>query len=184
MNEQRKQAHQVCAMLEAFGFNVMVSGGYPRDLFYGETPKDVDIAVYNIGDKTTELATITEVFRKAGWLTHEFLNAPSLSEPSEKHIFTVLKLEHDVDVICFNPDITTEREVLDTYDYNINQFVATWQDLIYDLPPGILFKGEDGGVLRRLNDSDTIRETRAQKMEDYANRVGWLVDADSHKVAK
>lgn len=112
-----------------------ICGGFARDLFYGDTPKDMDICVYKcsqLGMRIEEDGSAMHMSFDQGKVYHlieelrglvrEVVTYPRYeTEQTEERLIGVIKLpELDVDIILYNVD--SRDGVLDAFDCNLSQF--------------------------------------------------------------
>ena len=147
-----------------------VAGGYPRDLANGLTPRDCDIVAYGFGSS----AAIYEFQQR---LSNFVLGLGVYSTEScgseyvNNRIEGVVKTTEDIDIILWNPEHQTVQDVIDNFDFNINQYimVQTFSGVYI-----ARFKGMVFGVLHQLRNSDVTPE-RKSKMIYHALLMDWKV---------
>ncbi len=137
------------ARLLELGFKSVIAGGFARDTFFGLEPKDCDIVVY--GDNTDKLeeALNLGVWDRTGdsFFARKVSGPLRLEDPlfqggtwcdmygtmnqdaeASDRIIGVMQLPHkNIDVIVYT-DCDEAQDVIDNFDFNINQF-AMYQDL-------------------------------------------------------
>ncbi len=140
--------------LAELGFSSVIAGGFARDLFFGLEPKDCDIIIYgsnadefpgqltvgkfepNPNDdgifgvpglvKVSEaLRTSEEIFQGGVWM--DMYGTIKAGVEISDRVIGVYQLAHKhIDVIVYE-DCESALEVVDNFDFNINQF-AMYQD--------------------------------------------------------
>lgn len=124
MLHEEQLIQQLFKKMETLLFDFAVLGGYPRDIHFGRTPKDLDICVYNYTPHDIADNKFTAML--GGWLyqnkitvvRHYSESCASASGDSRVHM--VWTLSCGVDIIFWNAK--TKTEVLQNFDFNINQF--------------------------------------------------------------
>lgn len=154
--------------LRATGFQCAIVGGYPRDHYFGRTPKDADIVVYGLNDTSYDLVYQWErVMSGCNMLLDIELAESSMTEAIR--VQEVFKLSGNIDVIFMKPDYDTLTKVLESFDHNICQFV-----LRDDNVPE--FVGSNFGVLTCNEErADPITTKRRAHIQSIAKEVGWVV---------
>lgn len=155
----------VIRKLEQLGFQFSILGGYPRDLAAGRTPKDMDICVYSIN-------TRGDMYNLRAWLEESLLLKDTYEESSasasgDRNVQDVYTLTCGIDIIFWKCD--TEREVLDGFDFNINQYKLV--DLHEET--GIEFLGDSMGDLVPIRELSELSSARVDHMIDIAKQIGW-----------
>ncbi len=140
--------------LAELGFSSVIAGGFARDLFFGLEPKDCDIIIY--GSNADEfpvqlcdgkydytegnadffgvpgrvkvadaLRTSEEIFQGGVWM--DMYGTIKAGVEISDRVIGVYQLAHKhIDVIVYE-DCESALEVVDNFDFNINQF-AMYQD--------------------------------------------------------
>jgi hypothetical protein len=134
----------------------LVAGGYVRDMYFQNLPKDVDVFV-------ADLEHVTHILNELGVSFQEF----SVYNDTETNRFTGVIKIGDIDIIGISEDAYSPLDQVRRYfDYNINQFA-----LINGKPT---FVGEDFGRLTRASDELCTPE-RAAHINSIAVKVNWDV---------
>lgn len=120
--DQVIQAMDLRDKLEALGFSVVIGGGFARDVYFGEPPKDIDIVVAArtwpdpIGDVKGALEHL-EVTAQA---FHVYNGA------SSDRLIGGFKCVGSVDVVVY--DIRDALDAPNHFDFNLNQFLLKGAD--------------------------------------------------------
>lgn len=120
----------IIAELRAAGFVAGIAGGYARDLYYGVTPKDVDVVITHpdgIDD--------SEFFEKAKELTGKLATLGYRSDIHEAYMqheesptfkpderLSCVLTSQGADFIFYERG-TCLKDIIDEFDFNVNQFV-------------------------------------------------------------
>ena len=119
MIHETQNFRAIVELLERHKLDFAVLGGYPRDLFHGFAPKDLDICVF--GYNSFDICVAERVCTELG--ERGFVEAMHLENGSARNdasVSLVLTLKGDIDVIFWNA--CTKEEVLQLFDFNFNQF--------------------------------------------------------------
>lgn len=115
---------RVPQIMEDYGYNYVIAGGYARDRFYGRTPKDMDVWVLN--PRVRDVLCLERALRVEFPHDVEFLPMYNSEfgddNPNTACIEGVFKVQ-DVDIIITNEKADTTLALLDRFDCNINRFV-------------------------------------------------------------
>ena len=142
-------------LLKELGISYAIAGGYARDTYYGVVPKDKDIIIVSLEDEQLEAL---EDF------LNPLLDIEKLAEDYDNsRIIKIWQLKGDIDVI-YNSANTLE-EAIDTFDYNINQYVMVEDRAV--------FLGSNEGTLVQLNPK--VTEHRKEYMITKAKELEWKV---------
>jgi hypothetical protein len=101
-------------ILDAAGAEYVVAGGYARDLFWHCTPRDVDIWIISAPESL-----------RYTLMSFGFIEVPTAMDDYNDccdlpRVDKVYKWQ-DVDVILTPDHVSTERDIIDTFDFPINQ---------------------------------------------------------------
>lgn len=99
--------------LQALGFNVVIAGGFCRDVYFSEPPKDMDIIVAG-----AEMESIDAALTSLG-VVHQGFHM--YNEASGDRIIGGFKCEGNVDIVLYN--VATALTAVEYFDFNLNQFV-------------------------------------------------------------
>ena len=156
--------------LDRSGVLWSVAGGYPRDLANGLTPRDCDIVLFGFGSSPAIYQFeqgLVDFVHSLGIYSAETCGA----EYENPRIGGVIKTTENIDLISWSPEHQTVKDVVDNFDYNINQYIMA-RGLSGEYL--IRFQGLDFGVLQQLRNSDVTPE-RKSKMIEHALRMDWKV---------
>jgi hypothetical protein len=154
----------ITKILELYNIDAIVAGGYPRDLAFGEIPKDMDIFVVDFN-------SVLDLCDSLNIRYTLFENYESTGETNR--FGRVLKIG-DVDIIeCATHIEHPINQVLDLFDYNINQWC-----LINDKP---VFVGQNFGTLERAS-KECVTEKRIQYITKKAIKRGWNVKTTNDRL--
>lgn len=144
---------------------VVIVGGYARDMYFGITPKDIDVCVVPVGHHK-------EFLHKAKSVLSQFLvnfevfagYASTNNQQFDEMLFCVLRAyAEDMQVDFLISKLPSVQAYVDAFDYNLNQYVAV--GFGNKLIP--LYAGEDDNditVCRELINlrTDTVPERKAK----------------------
>lgn len=110
-------ALDLAAKLEALGFSVVIAGGFARDVYFQEPPKDLDIVIGVDG-----LAEPMEAVKQALILLEVTAQGFHMyNESSDDRIVGGFKCVGNVDVVLYR--VKEATSAVDFFDFNLNQFV-------------------------------------------------------------
>lgn len=174
----------VLAVHSGFEFRAALVGGAVRDAYHGieQGPlSDQDVAVFG-AEANAALPEIEEAMRNAGYT--EKARFSDSGEYADGQIWLVVKYEHSrypqVDLL-FHPLADTIEDVLDTFDYNINQFAAVYaepevNEVLTAYYHGRLTERLPGQQpLGVLQSNVPVDAARTAKMVRIADALGWAV---------
>jgi len=119
-----EQVTEVCRMLAAEGYDFVVAGGFARDTAAGVPPKDADICVYGGTLRNAFMANLPDYmfnWAESNGLTHsKAYSYGSGGSDFDERIDGVVKLGQ-VDIIFYH-EAHSWQEIVDKFDFNINQF--------------------------------------------------------------
>jgi hypothetical protein len=158
-----------------------VCGGYPRDIKHGVKPNDLDIVIYGFNPEDKSALASFEVLYNF-LIEHDLLlqqPTPNFELPAKKEasdydaddrVLEVVKLNCHVDLIVMIPSYESLKEVISTFDFNINQYV-------FSISRGYTtFLGENEGTLRYTRDFDLEHmDRREAHIKAKAVSFGWDV---------
>lgn len=175
MLHEEQLIQQLFLKMETLLFDFAVLGGYPRDIHFGRTPKDLDICVYNYHPYDIAEEQFTRMLRD--WLYSKdigltiYHEGDSASASGDSRVHMVWTLSCGVDIIFWNAE--TKWEVLKNFDFNINQFEldTTTGEVTRRLGvPGI---DTELVMLRDLFQYNDNPEDRILHVMQIAKEVGW-----------
>lgn len=122
----------VLKLIKQHTFGCVVAGGYCRDTFFGVTPKDIDICVYDFyPDDYAEGVLLQSLQHELDKLGVGFTNISSQFDEgcadeeyivNDARVYEVWKLaELNVDIILYN-GCNNFMDVVSKFDFNLNQF--------------------------------------------------------------
>lgn len=123
-------ANVLLAGLRRAGFAAGVMGGYARDTFFGRVPKDIDIcvAVGPIRDEDAEviISKLSNVLFEIAYENKFYgLNRQVMGmyndHASDRACGVVQYPDHGIDIIFYR-DCNTVPDIINSFDFNINQF--------------------------------------------------------------
>ncbi|CBZ41996.1 nucleotidyltransferase [Pseudomonas phage phi15] len=108
--------------LEALGFSVVIAGGFCRDVYFGEPPKDIDIVVAgaNREDPMASVALALATLEVTCQAFHVYNGA------SSDRLIGGFKCTGNVDVVVY--DIRDALDSPEHFDFNLNQFMLKGAD--------------------------------------------------------
>lgn len=108
--------------LEALGFSVVIAGGFARDVYFNEPPKDIDIVVAMGGIEEPMLAVgkALELLNVTCVPFHMYNGA------SEDRIIGGFKCTGNVDVVLY--EVRNALHSTYYFDFNLNQFLLKGDD--------------------------------------------------------
>ena len=167
---------RVLGLLVTAGIPHKIMGGYPRDLYLGEEPKDCDIAVF--GTTPQEVAKLGNELEACGLIKEAHIGSTSMG--GDARLIAVYGLIACIDIICWQPNYRTWLDVAQEFDFNLNMFVMQQMGKcpllgIDQYEPQ--FVGDNFGTLE-FQRSNTISELRLAKMQAKARDFHWEVDED------
>lgn len=115
--DQVIQALDMAAKLEALGFSVVVAGGFCRDVYFQEPPKDLDIVVAVAGE-VSPMESVKGALEVLG-VTH--IGFHMYNESTDDRIVGGFKCVGNVDIVLY--DIKRAVNSPDYFDFNLNQFI-------------------------------------------------------------
>lgn len=139
-----------------------IAGGFARDLFYGVTPKDIDVVIVGQPD----MYAIEDALKQAGYILTRSDGSEGVSGGdavwTEVHQFEhPYKLSID---LLFSAQETV-LDAIDTFDCNLNQFMLRNGAPIY--------LGGSNAVLKFMGAS--VSADRRAYIQDKARNLGWVV---------
>ena len=112
-------ALDIAAKLEALGFSVVIAGGFARDVYFQEPPKDLDIV---IGVGSLKAGEEMEAVKQALALLEVTAQGFHMyNESTDDRIVGGFKCVGNVDVVLYR--VKEATAAVDCFDFNLNQFV-------------------------------------------------------------
>jgi len=135
LTDLKHNLNVVCDLLDKVGCKYTVAGGFARDLYFGVTPKDVDIIIYKNPQHGAGLFSYEELPESISSYIEDVLDVPNCytclayhlqegntNQTTSDRLDMVFKMPGTgVDVIFYNK-CDTEQDVVDNFDCNLNQF--------------------------------------------------------------
>lgn len=101
--------------LEDLGFSVVIAGGFARDVYFQEPPKDLDIIVAVSGRESMEsVEKALELANVVNQMFHMY------NARSDDRLIGGFKCAGNIDVILYN--IGNAQQAPEHFDFNLNQF--------------------------------------------------------------
>lgn len=119
---QLKVALGLANDLRDIGYSVIIAGGFARDVYFDEPPKDIDIVVasQSIHDDPSEAhRALSHVLDQ---LLIEHVGFRMYSESVSDRLVGGFKCVGNLDVVLY--DVKEATEAVDAFDFNLNQFVV------------------------------------------------------------
>ncbi|WCD55425.1 hypothetical protein LABOLPEG_00023 [Pseudomonas phage phi 21A] len=157
--EQVIQALDLKVRLEALGFSVIIAGGFARDVYFMEPPKDLDIVVAGASMEDVRYALDTL----------DVIHVPFhvYNGASSDRLLGGCKCVGNVDVVVY--DVRTAAEAPLHFDFNINQFVVLGSD--FDTAYAV-YAGETNWHDLEAVRTDFSQERRNKMHEKWLN-LSW-----------
>jgi len=148
-----------------------VAGGWCRDVNQQQKPKDIDIIVSNWDYISKGQHDELDVFVK-DYLETDHTKTTDDDAYEGGRLKRVLTLKGGIDIIFWSPEYKTVEDVVDAFDFNINQFMLSTMG-------EIVFMGENKGVLHVTVDRLTeLSMARLDKMRGKATDLGWDISEE------
>lgn len=172
-------------LAQEIGFGVALVGGAVRDTYFKrKEPSDYDIAVWGdmFAANTVEVALEAAGYELARMdIASEYdLEANPGGDDLSKY-YWISQFSHpvysDVDVLSFGGRTKTLEDVLNQFDFNINQFAVQFDDISISEVQTAYYGGTTSlaaEILLRLPMSTANRE-RTDHIIEIAESVGWTV---------
>lgn len=170
MIHQKSEVQELMDKMRELLFDFAILGGYPRDLAMGREPKDLDICVYNYHPTDTAEIKFSKILQS--WLEERNMIREAYDEhhPSAQQdcrVYHVVSLHCGVDIIFWDAD--TKWEVINNFDFNINQYeLALSAD---NFTP--IYHGNNHGILQFVRPHDDLTQERVDKITGIADSLGW-----------
>lgn len=170
MIHQQPEVKELMQKMRELLFDFAILGGYPRDIANNRTPKDMDICVYNYHPTDRAEIMFASMLRK--WLEEKDMIREAYDEhhPSatgDNRVYHVVSLHCGVDIIFWNAQ--TKWEVINNFDFNINQYELAVSDDNYTP----VYHGNNHGVLGYIRPHDDLSQERVDHVVDIADSLGW-----------
>lgn len=126
MSVTKTQVETALALVEdlrSHGYSVVIAGGFARDVYFQELPKDIDIVVA-AGSVHMDAAEAHRILGELlGRLGVEHLGFRMYSESVSDRLIGGFKAVGNIDVVLY--DVELALEAVEAFDFNLNQFVLT-----------------------------------------------------------
>lgn len=151
-------AFDLVELFQREGVPAIIAGGAARDIFFGVQPKDIDVIVCGIS-----METASEILAKSKLETVPFWIYNGAA--SDRLVGGFKLVGADIDVCLY--DCTCVTEAVDSFDFNLNQFVISG-----------IHHGIDGAHVRFVGDIHwsqlvAVRKDFSQARHDKM-QVKWL----------
>ena len=166
-------ARELLAKLNKAGFeNVVVAGGYVRDLEFGIKPKDIDVVVLDNGDDSKmDAKEIVEKLFHAGYDSYYIKVEDGYafgdrSYPVDHclHVVSFMYKFKAVDLIVYKHKTMKPTDVTNYFDFNINQgFIALDEHLRPDITQLIVTNPDHVTEERRERFEKMVRDHRLKE---------------------
>lgn len=174
LQHEDQRVKNLLSYMNDLGFDFEVLGGYPRDLHFGRTPRDMDVCCFN--NKPDTVLWNSRFIKLKSYLVDNDLYKSDFSVNSDypsDRIYGGIRTVVDVDIIFWLENFTSAEEILGWFDYNINQF-----RLVRDEDTGVVvgqpWEGMfNYGRLKQLRESE-LTDVRIKNTLKLAKEVGWL----------
>ncbi|NRA77151.1 MAG: hypothetical protein HRU18_02990 [Pseudoalteromonas sp.] len=147
-----------------------IAGGFPRDIYLGNAPRDIDIIVAQQGYKEFSLDILFKIeqFLKTLGNVETHLDYDD-SQAKNEAISVCFKIpELCIDIILFSRGYDTFQSVIQSFDANINMFILDSVD------GQVKFLGQNQGTLEFSNyPMCTPAPYRMNKILKLAQAAGW-----------
>lgn len=156
---------------------IVLAGGYCRDIVHGHCPNDIDIVVVadevpNVGDLQVllphwELQTV-----------HDSSDDYQSEEPNDfkdrwSAVYQFSTPGLDVDFLFANSTFTACGQAVRMNDYNLNQYMVRVGDIVAGNMP--LYVGETPERILKRTHLTKVSEERCNRMRQKARDFGWVV---------
>lgn len=162
-------ALDVAQKLRGLGYSVMIAGGFCRDVYFGEMPKDLDIVVAAGPGTSANHSDIHETL--AGALSDidvVHLGFRMYTESASDRLIGGFKCAGNLDVVLY--DVRTAPEAVEAFDFNLNQFMPRGV-------PGVDHIGRVEVIVVHQNELVEVRsdfsEARKGKMKEKFLNLTW-----------
>jgi len=157
--------------LDNMSTEYMIAGGFARDIFFGVSPRDIDIELFGFDNHLA----LKQTFGKL----HDLLEAKgrvdevydSTGYVGRNNISAVIKTKTGVDYIFNSPEVKTKDDALNNFDFNLNLFC-------FDVITGLVrFEGPTKtlGILIPVKPLEELSSDRITYMSQKAKDFGWEV---------
>lgn len=162
-------ALDVAQKLRGLGYSVMIAGGFCRDVYFGEMPKDLDIVVAAGPGTSATHSDIHETL--AGALSDievVHLGFRMYTESASDRLIGGFKCAGNLDVVLY--DVRTAPEAVEAFDFNLNQFVLMHDD---DFDSAYVVYAGDTSWHELVEVRSDFSEARKGKMKEKFLNLTW-----------
>jgi hypothetical protein len=172
----------VLAQQNSFGYALV--GGAVRDAYHHRTATDHDIAVWGHGSRN-DITAIQVALEELGYAEESYHDEnpdyPEESGASDGRYECIIQYSHEkhpcVDILVFSSEFSQLSDVLDSFDYNLNQFAIRFDNTALSQRQTAYYGGDQLFVLKQLR-SSKVTEERAHRMQAMACDYGWKVERE------
>jgi hypothetical protein len=128
--EIREQVQYMAHFLDGYDIDFVVAGGFARDIYYGQRPRDADFWIENTGEA---LALLLDIGTPVTYAREEEIEDGGIDgyvdmmNETNHRIEAVFKW-NDLDLIIIGPGVPELGSVTETFDCNLNEFTYEWQE--------------------------------------------------------
>lgn len=175
LQHENPKVRALLDFMSRIGFEFEVLGGYPRDVYFGRSPRDMDVCCWN--NKTATVLWRNRLLRLMSYLQDNELYMDDFEVDSDypsDRIYGGIKTTISVDIIFWKEDYKSPDDILSMFDYNINQFMLSTDWVTGNVQALPWEKMNNFGTLTQLRDSE-LSDLRIHKTKVLAANVGWKV---------
>lgn len=173
----------VLAQENSFGYALV--GGAVRDAYHSRPATDHDIAVWGHGS-ASHISAIQYALEELGYIEESYHSEdaeyPTEGDANDGRYECIIQYSHEkypcVDILVFSSEFGTLCDVLNSFDYNLNQFGITLDDVLKSQRQTAYYGGDQLYVLRQLRTAK-VSSDRRQRMQDMAADYGWKVEQEA-----
>lgn len=171
----------VAALAAKNNFGYALVGGAVRDAYHHRQATDHDIAVWRC-DSINDVVDIGYALEELGYVQEAYheddpeYNADAADGRYECIIEYSHPLYPAVDILVFSSEFGELSDVLDSFDFNLNQFAQRIRGCGDER---ITFYGGDQLYSLKQLRSSTVTEERRQRMIDKALDYGWIAQVEA-----
>lgn len=161
----RPEVIQVLKRLDHYNIPFVIAGGYPRDIALGNKPNDIDIFILHKKSTHTEvfLLYMEDAYHKCSCHEYDDTDFNSYKYDVKGTQINII-VDHVSDSVI---------DVINDFDFNINQFVLTSSRYYESFC--VQYLGGSFGKLQVVS-KGSVTEERMSRFKQMAKDTGWLVD--------